>query len=301
MTTTSSATWRWGLRRLGGCIAFVVCALFMVQAPAGPVYPGSTAPAGAIEQRLGVLLPLGLSFHAADGRTVRLGDFFTRADGPRGVPVILVLGYYRCPRLCETVMEGTLEALAQSGVPRSSYRVVAVSIDPSETPVDASARLRLDTTYADLAAERASRGRALREPLDLQALTGDPSAIDQLAQRVGFVFVHHASAAADTDAAGSFDHATGFLVVTPEGRVSRYFLGLRHDPHALAEALRDARGGAVGSLVERLVLLCAHVDPTLGRWSAPVLLSLRIAGVALALGLAFWIWRQRAREARDRP
>lgn len=270
----------------GRLLGVVAAAIFAASVAAGPVYPDAVAPPIEIEQRLGAELPLGLPFVDASGRAVHLGDFF----GGSGVPVVLVLGYYRCPRLCETVMEGALEALAESGSPRSAYRVVLVSIDPAETAADARARLHTDFAYADLAADRFARGRAERAPLDLQALVGDVAAIDRLAREVGFGFARRP---ASDDATAVFDHAAGFVVATPRGRISRYLLGVRHDPLDVRRALDAARADSIGGLVDRLVLLCAHLDPTLGRWSAATLLLLRLVGVASAALLARWLWRHR--------
>lgn len=284
-----------------------------IAAAAGPVYPGSAAPAIEITQRVGAQLPLESRFTDADGRAVRLGDFFT---GRGGVPVVLVLGYYRCPRLCETVMEGALDGLAESQVPRSDYRIVAVSIDPAETPADAAARRRSALAYADVAAERVAampaarnasspddlprdspvtspRHGAERVPVDLHPLVGDAASIDMLASRVGFGFARHDVAEGTRDDVATFDHAVGFMVATPEGRVSGYLLGVRHDPAAVRAALETARENGIGRLVERLVLLCAHVDPSVGRWSVAVLVGLRLLGCALAIALLMWIWRHR--------
>ena len=282
----------------------------------GFVYPGARTPTAAIEQQLGASLPLAAAFVDADGRAVRLSDLFAAAPGRPAVPVVMVLGYYRCPQLCETVMQGALEALARSGARRDAYRVVAVSIDPSETPADAQMRLAIDRRYADFAARSTDRDAGHNagqetgqktgsaQPLDLHELVGSADAIGQLASRAGFVFSRLADEPADpvADPSGQaaspiaahrFAHASGFLVATPQGRISRYFLGVRHDPQALRGALDAAAGESIGSLVDRLVLLCAHLDPTLGRFSQPVLSTLRILGIALVLGLAGWLWRLR--------
>ncbi len=281
---------RTGPREYGPCLArwigFVICAAFMARATAGVVYPGGTAPEGAIEQRLGAQLPLELSFHAADGRPVRLGDFFARADDARRVPVVLVLGYYRCPRLCETVMEGTLEALAQSGAPRSSYRVVAVSIDPAET---LGRRQRSPATGRRLC--RPAPPTALARPCASRAAR--PAGADRrrfghrparATGRLRLRASRHRGGA--DDAASSVDHATGFVVVTPDGRVSRYFLGVRHDPLALAGALAT-RAAAPSAAWSSGSSCCA---PTSIRRSAAtaraVLPALRLSGIALALALA---------------
>ena len=285
------------------------CNIGQAAAPAQPtangvIYPGARAPTASIEQQLGAELPLAAAFVNADGRAVRLGDFFASGASRPAVPVVVVLGYYRCPQLCETVMQGALEALARSGARRDAYRVVAVSIDASETPADARMRLAVDRRFADFAARGAGHDADAALPLDLHELVGGADAIGQLAHRAGFVFSRldddRAGPAADTSdpatsatAVSRFAHASGFLVATPQGRISRYFLGVRHDPEALRSALDAAAGESIGSLVDRLVLLCAHFDPSLGRFSQPVLSALRLLGAGLVLGLAAWIWRHR--------
>ncbi len=296
-----NARTRWIVLR---CAAAAIAAMSTIKfaAPAiaaeGAVFPGAGAPDVAIEQRLGAPLPLGLRFVDADGRAVRLGDYFDRDADGRGVAVVLVLGYYRCPRLCQTVAQGAIEVLAESGVPPARYRVVAVSIDPEETAADASAARARDLAWADLAYTRAAASGTQASGRDgvaqprIDALVGPAASVSELAAAAGFG-VQRVDDTADAASPATFAHAAGFLVVTPEGRVSRYFLGVRHDPAALRGALDAADDDVVGGLVDRLVLLCAHLDPSLGRHSAAVMLVLRIVGVCLMLALAGWIWRHR--------
>jgi protein SCO1/2 len=265
---------------------------------AAAVYPGARAPAVAIAQRLGAQLPLDARFVDADGHAVHFGDYFRASAAHDAVPVVLVLGYYHCPNLCETVMEGAVEALAESGLSRRAFRILAVSIDPAETAADAQARRRIDLQVADLAAVRTGDHQAAKEPLVLDALVGDAGAIASLTRQAGFTFVRAdddgvAADGADRTGRTAFAHAAGFLVATPDGRVSRYFLGVRHDPAALRAAIDDAASRSVGGLVDQLVLLCAHLDPTLGRYSANVMFGLRFGSLALAALLALWIWRHR--------
>ena len=220
------------------------------------------------------------------------------------MPVVLVLGYFHCTNLCETVMQTTLDALAQSGASRAAFRIVAVSIDPAETAADAHARRARDLADAELAWARAARGRAPSTPLDLQALVGAPAAVDLLAERAGFGFQRIGIDAGDpreVHSAATFVHAAGILVATPRGRIARYFLGVRPDPAALRVALDDAADESIGDFADRLVLLCAHLDPTLGRFSTAVLGMLRVLGVGLAGALGVWIWRHRRTEPPGRP
>ena len=133
-------------------------------------------PLVAIEQRLGAALPLGLPFVDAEGRAVRLGDYFDPASGGSGVSVVLVLGYYRCPRLCQTVAQGAIEALAESGVPPARFRVVAVSIDPAETAADARAARARDIAWAEFAYPPGAPTAMNVAPIAARTITGHPMA-----------------------------------------------------------------------------------------------------------------------------
>lgn len=137
------------------------------------------APATALVQRLDAPVPLDLPLVDSDGRQVRLGDFF-RA----GRPVLLVLGYYRCPQLCGLLMHATLDALHDSGVSRRDVSIVAVSIDAQDTPHTARAKLAVYRAYADFL-----RGPAPRETEpDLHLLVGAPQDTARLARAVGLSY-----------------------------------------------------------------------------------------------------------------
>lgn len=226
-------------------------------------------------QRVGTRLPLTLVFNDDGGAQAELGEFF----GDR--PVVLLLGYYQCANLCSTIAEGVLESLAQSGLPRDAYRLVEVSIDPQETP-DVAARKK--AYYESMFGRRGA---------DLHLLTGIGSASTLLAQSVGFRYVYDA-------ARHQYIHPAGFVVATPDGRVSRYFLGVRFEPAELRVALRVAGSGVVGSPIERLLLLCAHYDPAIGTYSGLAMVLVRVVSIAVALALAAWILLRGFRHGRRR-
>ena len=199
---------------------------------------------------------------------MRLGDYFGQT------PVVLVLGYFECPNLCSTVLDGVLEGLVQAGVPGDRYRLLALSIDPREGPREAKGRL---AAYRSLLAP----GTAAH------FLTGSGEATARLAGDGGFPY------AWDPEM-GQYRHPAGFLVATPEGRISRYFPGVRFDPRDIRLALTEASAGRVGTLSDRLLLLCSHYDPRAGRYTVPVMAAVRAVCLGLALGLGIWIWRRRA-------
>ncbi|HJV59860.1 MAG TPA: SCO family protein [Albitalea sp.] len=244
------------------------------------------APNAGLTQRLDASLPLALRLVDAQGRAVRLHDYFDA-----GRPVLLVLGYYRCPQLCGLLMHGVLQALHDAHVPRSAVRIVGVSIDPGDTPATARARRDLDLAYADFL----QGARPPDAALDLHLLTGAPADTARLAQAVGWRYEARADdAIRDGGAPTRFAHPAAVVVITPQGRVSRYLMGVRFDPAELRDALVEASQGRIGTVGDRIALLCAHIDERFGRHSAAVMAATRIVGVLLVVALGAWCWRRRA-------
>ncbi len=255
---------------------------------------GNSTPApepSAFEDRAGAALPLDLPLQDAAGHSVRLGDFFHT-----GRPVLLVPGYYRCVNLCGTLMQGVLEAAADTGLQRSAYTVLGFSIAPGETPADAMGKEADDLAYAAAYGSRANTTGTLPPP-DLHLLLAPGPAGTTLARAIGYGF-----RPASAEAADGYEHTAGFIVATPQGTVARTFLGVRFAPQELRDALAEASAGrsaapAAAGLADRLLLLCSHLDPTTGRYSGAVMNGLRALGIACVLALAGWAWRHR----RGRP
>jgi protein SCO1/2 len=224
-------------------------------------------------QHLGAQLPLQAAFVDDNGRAGRLGDFFGTA------PVLLVPGYYHCPNLCSTVMEGVLETLAAIALPAKNYRLVAISIDPGETAATAASR------------KIAYRTMLGGDGVDLHLLTGKADAIARVMQTIGYKYQPGPGA--------QYAHAAGFVVATPDGHISRYFMGVRFNRRDTMDALRTAADGGTGGLADRLLLLCAHYDPATGRYSVTVMTAVRTVCLAVLALLGAWMWRhRRARKAR---
>ena len=280
------------MNALGRVVLAMLLALVGVSAYARALAPAPKPPDAGFEQHLGAALPLGLAFVDSGGAAVHLRDYF----GER--PVLLVLGYYRCPQLCGLLMHGLLEALHESGLPARNYRIVRISIDPEDTPTSAAARRLVDLRYA----ASLTNHRSSVAPPTLDLLTGTPGAIERLTNQVGFRFQATAedlAAAADEGRSPArFAHAAGVIVASPEGHVSRYLMGVRFEPRELRLALVDAAAGRIGDWTDRIALLCAHVDPRLGRYSGLLLDALRVFGVLLALSLGITVWRLQRRAAR---
>ena len=224
--------------------------------------PGLLA-AVAFEQRLNEPVPLDLAFRDEAGNAVQLGDYLGQK------PVILTLNYYECPMLCPVVLEGLVRSLrALSFAIGEQFDVVTVSINPGET--------------AALAA--ATKARYIRDYGRPNAaawhfLTGDEASIRQLTQAVGFSYAYDSGK-------DRYAHAAGIMVLTPRGRISRYFYGMEFSPRDLRLALVEAAVNTIGSPVDRLLLFCYHYDPATGRYTLVVRRALQLASLATVLSLA---------------
>lgn len=264
------------MRRVLVALALAHAAAF-AQAPAGdtPLVPTPVPPAVSFEPRPGAALPLAALFTDSGGHAVRLGNEL----GPRAT--LLMLGWHRCPQLCGLATQGVLEALRQGGVAASAARIVFVSVDPAETAADAAARRRADIGYARLLA-----GRDAGAPPDVERLVGALPSIRALARSVGFTWQ-------PGDERARLAHPAGVLVVTPDGRVSSALMGVRFDPVELRSAIAEAGAGRIGTLGDRIALLCAHFDPRAGLHGGVVMMLARVAGLATLAALALFAWRHR--------
>ena len=216
------------------------------------------------DQKLNSRVSLDLSFHDEEGRPVQLRQYF----GSK--PVLLVLGYYECPMLCTLVLNGMVESAADMkwSIGRE-FEVLDVSINPDEKPPLAAAKKR---TYI----KRYGRSRAAQ---GWHFLTGSEQSIRQLANEVGFRYAYD-------PASKQYAHPSGLVVLTPEGKVSKYLFGVTYAPRDLFTALSEASTSRVGSPIQQLILLCFHYNPITGKYSGLIVVILRLLGVATLLGLA---------------
>ncbi|OZI60846.1 SCO family protein [Bordetella genomosp. 11] len=257
----------------------LLCLVLARIAAAAPPDPASLE----FRQHPGRAIPPVAGLRDQDGRSVAIADYLGKG------PVIFVLGYYRCPMLCSTLMDAVLERVRGVAVP---FQVVAVSIDPSETPADAARKYGYYSGLMNAGGPAPTGpGTAAPDAARLHLLTATPAAIAALTDAVGFPYRRDA----DT---GQYYHPAGFAVLTPEGRISRYFLGLGFSERDVRLALVEASHGKVGGLADRLVLLCSHYDPATGRYNVAAMAMARAAGlgtlVALLSGL--FILRRRGRK-----
>ena len=221
----------------------------------------------AFEQRLDQQLPLDLRLRNSSGQVVRLGDLFGHK------PVLLNFVYYRCRELCPLLSDGLVRSLrAISFDIGNEFDVVTVSFDPADTAATAAAAK----------AEYTKRYRRAGADNGWHFLTGEPAAISELAGAAGFRYSYDAKK-------NEFAHATGIVVVTPHGKISRYYYGIEFSPRDLRLGLIEAAAGKIGSPLDQLLLFCYHYDPLTGQYNLIVTRVLRLAGVVTVLGLAGFI------------
>jgi len=227
-----------------------------------------------IEHKLNAPVPLNLQFRDEQGETVSLGKYF------RGQPVILVLAYYRCPMLCNQVLNGVVDGLQGISFDAGKeFQVVVVSFDAREQPALAAAK---KATYLE------HYGRPDTED-GWHFLTGDQQAIDRLTQAVGFPYMYDS-------ARDQFIHDSGIMILTPEGHVSRYLYGIEYASRDLRLALVEASARRIASPIDHVMLLCFYYDPASGRYSASVLAIVRLAGVLTLMILGTFLFRAWRRE-----
>jgi protein SCO1 len=234
-----------------------------------------------IEQRLDNQLPLATAFKDEAGNTVRLGDYFGKAR-----PVVVTLVYYKCPMLCNQVLNGLVGGVrGQNLLVGKDFDVVTISFDPRETPEDAAAKKKI--VLGDL-----------RRPDDPVAaagwhfLTGDKAAIDAVAEAVGFHYKFD-------ERTNQFAHASGIMVATPAGKLSRYFYGIDYAPRDLRLALVESSEGKIGTAVDQIVLYCYHYDPTSGKYGFVIMSAMRVVGIVTVLGVVALIFILRRAQPGD--
>jgi len=251
-------------------------------AESSSITPADQLPAAlqgvTIEQKLDEAVPLDIEFRDEHGRSVRLGDYFGQK------PVVLALVYYECPMLCGMELNGLLRAARVLSLDiGKDYEVVTVSFDPDETPELAAAKKR----------EYVGKYNRPEAETSWHFLTGGQKSIERLTEAVGFRYTYDP----ETDL---FNHASGIMVLTPEGRLSHYFYGVEYPPRDLRLGLIEASQNKIGSPVDQVLLYCFHYDPVTGKYGLVIMNVIRLAGVATVLALGAFMLLMLRRERRQR-
>ena len=219
------------------------------------------------DQRLDEPLPLELRFRDDAGELVTLGAYF----GER--PVALVMVDFDCRNLCSHAMNGLVKSLsAQSFDVGKALTVLAVSLDPTETPAEAEAQRLL------------SLKRYAREGTEggWHFLTGDETSIRQLAEALGVRYAYEPESR-------QYAHPAGLAIATPRGRIARYLFGIEYDPRDLRLAVLDAAENRIGTPIDQVMMRCFRYDPQQGRYTLVVMEVLKLGAFATLLGLSLLI------------
>lgn len=235
-------------------VLVLLASLLGASAALGYVTPEKLAAEAGFTQRPGTQLPGALAFRDETGHATRLGDYYGN------VPIVLAFAWFGCTTLCPTVVRNLAQTLGRAGVAAGGYRVLVASIDPRDAANDALRMKRL-ALAGDPGATR------------WHFLTGSDDAIAKLTRAAGFRYAYD-------DESHQYAHPIGLLIVTPQGRISRYVPGFDFTPADLRRALAAAAQDDVASPVDRLFLRCFHFAPT-GRYGETVMWALRSASIGL--------------------
>jgi protein SCO1/2 len=249
----------------------------------GPVSdkPPSILDKVGIEQRLNQQLPLELTFTDDAGKQVQLASYF----GKR--PAILALVYYQCPMLCSEELNGLTGALQMvSFVPGKDFDVIVVSIDPSEGTDLAAAKKRI---YL-------KRYGHPETAAGWHFMTGTQANIDALTKAVGFGYV---KIPGPDGKLTQFAHASSIQIVTPEGKLAQYYMGVEYSPKDLRLGLVEASANRIGSPVDNILTYCYHYDPKTNKHSLIVARVVQLGGLVTMFTLGGFMLVMFRRDARQ--
>jgi protein SCO1 len=239
-------------------MAYLSLAVFTASAAEEPL-PAELEGIG-VQEKLGDRIDLDLQFTAENGYQVPLRRYFAK-----GKPVVLNLVYYSCPMLCNLVLNGQLAALKEvPWTPGNEFEIVTVSIDPMENWGLAASKKRY---YMDAYGRDAHAG--------WHFLTDYQGNVKKLAEQVGFSYRWD-------DKTRQFAHAASIMMLTPDGRVSRYLYGIRYKPRDVRLALGEASEGKLGSIGDKILMFCFHYDPA-ARSYVPFARNIMRAGGVLTI------------------
>lgn len=228
------------------------------------------------EQHMNGQTPRDLVFRDETGRQVKLGDYMGKK------PVILTMNYFNCPQLCPLVLDALTASL--QGVSfdiGKEFDVVTVSIDPRETP-------QIATKAKDRMLQRYARPGARQ---GWHFLTGQQASIRALADAVGFSYKYNPKLK-------TYIHPSGIMILTPQGKIARYFFGLEYPSKDVRLGLVEASANKIGTAIDHAMLFCYQYDPSTGRYGLMALKIMRLGGLLTAVALCGFIYLMRRGEPR---
>ncbi len=241
-------------------ISFLLVASQLLSGEGSLMVPKIMEGTEIIDKR-GAVVPKDLSLINHLGQPVKLGDYLGQDK-----PVILTLGYYKCPMLCSLVLNGLMDSMkGQSLKLGRDFSVLSVSINPNETPDLASAKR---TNYL--------KAFGVNDDAPWTFALGKAEDVSKLAESVGFGYKYHKPS-------GEYVHSAGIFILSPDGVLTRTLYGIAYNPRDLNMSLIDASRGKIGSLMDRIILSCFHYEPDSHKYGVYVFGVMRLAGVLTIL------------------
>lgn len=214
-----------------------------------------------IEEKLGQTIPLDLTFHDENGHPVSLKQLIH-------TPIILTPVFFRCPDVCSFLLFNLARGINRlASEPGKEYQVLAFSFDETEKP-----GLALEKKKMYL--------KMIEKPFPEEAwrfLTGDKEAIQRLTGSIGFHFKKEGN---------DFSHPVLMVILSPEGKITRYIYGTEFQPFDLKMALLEASEGRVGPTLSKVLRFCFRFDPKGRKY---VFNTLKITGIVTLVFAIFLI------------
>ncbi len=236
-----------------------------------------------IDEKLGEFIPLNTKFATSNGDSIRLGDLLEK-----GKPVILNPLYFECPMLCGLVIDGMIDVVDDlAWQPGKDYLIISFSIDPSENHETAR---KYRTEYINkLTRTNAEQG--------WHFLTGKKPEIDKVVDAIGFKYK-------EVQGTGEYAHSAGIIMLSPEGKITRYLYGIKYNEFDTRNALFESADGKIGSTVEKLLMYCYQYDPDSNSYVPFAMNIMKVGGLAtlIILGIflsLFWVRERRKKQTQN--
>ena len=260
-------------------LATCLLAVFLISPPALAQVNRETPDALqdlGIEEHLGDYIPLDAKFATSGGDSVVLGDLLEE-----GKPVLLNPLYYECPMLCGLVIDGVINVVDElAWKPGKEFIVISISIDPNE-----------DAMLAAKSKENYLSGMDSTEKAGWHFLTGNKEQIDRVIEAVGFEYK-------EIERTGEFAHSAAIMLLSPEGKITRYLYGISYDSFNVRSALYESADGKIGNTVDKLVMYCYQYDPDSGSYAPVAINIMKLGGLATLIILGIFLGLLWLREKR---
>jgi len=220
-----------------------------------------------VVERTNSPVPMDLVFTDEDGNDVTLGSFFED-----GRPVVINLGYYRCPTVCGLVLKKLADTLGETGLDMGEdFIVLNMTIDPDETPQHA--RDTRDDAFGYL-----RENDVEPNPEGWRFLTADAETIKQITEATGFEYFYIAPQ-------NEYGHPAVLTLVTGDGTIGRYMHGTAYDARTLRLSLVETSEGKTGTWLDQAFLTCFRYDEDANNYTATAKFIMMVAGLVTLITL----------------